>query len=89
MGQHHFSLYLNECLPKRQPAKVGVKVQVFSLVMCPSVAIGTRYTFVRIINGVPLTVGIGRAQSRHASLNLAAIRKLGAGLATDEVHLLV
>lgn len=88
MGRPHFSLFLNECLPERQPAKTGVQVQVFSLVMCPTVTIGTRYTFVRVIDGVRSTVGIGRAQSVYGSLNLAAIRQLGAGLASDEVHLL-
>ena len=84
-----FSLLLNACMPDTMPAKhVPLSPQIFSLIACPAVSYGTRYKFVRIINGERVTVAIGRAQSRYATLNLAAIRRRGARLGVQEIHVM-
>lgn len=87
-NQRNFSLYLNACLPDDMPAKPSPTPEIFSLIECPAVAFGTRYKFVSIVRGQRITVAIGRAQSKYASLNLAAIRRRGARLGVQEVHIL-
>jgi len=88
MAQHNFALYLNECLPDEMLAKPAPKLEIHALVECPAVPFGTRYKFVRVAKGARTTVAIGRAQSKYASLNLANIRRRGARLGIQEVHLI-
>ena len=88
MTQRDFSIYLNECLPDVRAVKSTPNAAVYSLILCPQISQGTRYKFVRIVNDTRVTVAIGRARSRHKSLNLAEIRQLGAQLEIDEVHVL-
>lgn len=85
--QHTFALYLNECLPDEMLPRRAANIEMHSLVDCPPVAFGTRYKFVRVAKGVRSTVAIGRAQSKYASLNLANIRRRGAKLGVQEIHL--
>jgi hypothetical protein len=61
---------------------------VHSLVACPTIPHGTRYKLVRVVAGKRSTVAIGRATSRYAALNLATLRRRGARLGIQEVHLL-
>ena len=75
MAQHNFALYLNACLPDDAPAKPVAKVEIFSLVACPTVPFGTRYKFVTVQGGVRTTIAIGRALSKYGSLNLGTIRR--------------
>ena len=84
----NFALYLNECLPDEMLVKPEPKVEIYSLIECPTVAFGTRYKFVRVVKGVRSTVAIGRAQSKYGSLNLANIRRRGARLGIQDVHLI-
>jgi hypothetical protein len=84
-----FSLYLNECLPQAAHTHPAApSAEVHTLVACPTLPFGTRYKLVSIINGRRSTVAIGRATSRYASLNLANLRRRGARLGIQEVHLL-
>ena len=87
-AQDNFALYLNECLPDEVLVKQEPTLEIYRLVECPTVAYGTRYKFVRVVDGVRSTIAIGRAQSKYASLNLANIRRRGARLGTTEVHLI-
>ena len=85
-----FSLYLNECLPAGAQAKPATpSAQIHAFVTCPTVPFGTRYKLVQVVEGRRTTVAIGRATSRYATLNLANIRRRGARLGIQEVHLLV
>jgi hypothetical protein len=90
LARSPFSLFLNECLPETPvaAAKPAATLEIHSLVGCPTVAHGTRYKLVQVIGTQRNTVAIGRAQSRYASLNLAAIRRRGARLGVQEVHLI-
>ena len=88
MAQQNFALFLNECLPDAMLVKHAPKIAVFSLVECPAIPFGTRYKFVTVRAGKRNTVAIGRANSRHASLNLANIRRRGAKMGISEVHLI-
>lgn len=86
-AQNTFALYLNECLPDEMLVRREANIEIYSLVGCPCVAFGTRYKFVRVVKGQRTTVAIGRAQSKYASLNLANIRRRGARLGVQEIHL--
>lgn len=88
MAQHNFALYLNECLPEELLVKVEPKIEIHTLIGCPSVEFGTRYKFVRVVKGQRTTIAIGRAQTCHPSLNLANIRRRGARLGVQEIHLI-
>lgn len=87
-AQHTFALYLNECLPDEMLVRREANIEIWSLIGCPSMEFGTRYKLVRVVNGKRTTVAIGRAQSKYASLNLANIRRRGARLGVQEVHLI-
>ena len=93
LARSPFSLFLNECLPETLPETMLAKAtrpsaEIHSLVLCPTIPHGTRYKLVRVVNGQRSTVAIGRATSRYASLNLANLRRRGARLGIQEVHLL-
>lgn len=88
MAQHNFAIYLNECLPEQARVKPATSTEIYTLISCPGVPFGTRYKFVVIDNGRRSTIAIGRARSKHASLNLANIRRRGARLGAAEVHII-
>ncbi len=89
LARSPFSLYLNECLPVTMAATpVRRCAEIHTLVQCPTLPFGTRYKLVCVVNGQRSTVAIGRATSRYASLNLANLRRRGARLGIQEVHVL-
>jgi hypothetical protein len=62
--------------------------QIFSLIECPAIEAGN-YVFVRLgADGGKLLLGMGRAPTSEPSLNLAVIRRRGATLGANEVHLI-
>jgi hypothetical protein len=88
LARSPFSLFLNECLPEHMLVKQQSRVVVHTLVDCPIIPQGTRYKLVQVIGGKRSTLAIGRATSRYATLNLANVRRRGARLGIQEVHLL-
>jgi hypothetical protein len=83
-----YALYLNECLPSEVTERSQSATKVFSLLECLPIQKGARYKFVRVEHGGRSTVGIGRAQSKAPTRNLAVIRHRGANLSANEVHIL-
>lgn len=88
LARSPFSLFLNECLPDVTAAKPVPSLQVYALTACPTLPYGTRYKLVHVVGDARKTAGIGRATSRYASLNLANVRRRGARLGVQEVHLI-
>jgi hypothetical protein len=89
LARSPFSLYLNACLPEAQPeAPRQPAIEIHALVTCPVLPYGTRYKLVQVVNGRRTTTAIGRATSRHPSLNLANLRRRGARLGIHEVHII-
>lgn len=60
---------------------------VFSLIGCPEVSQATYILANRSETGSVTPLGVGRTTEKAASLNLALIRRLGARLGANEVHI--
>jgi hypothetical protein len=59
---------------------------IYSLIECPALPAGNYVLVRREANGVRNVLSVGRVSNESASLNLAEIRKLGAELEANEVH---
>jgi hypothetical protein len=66
------------------PARSG---GAFSLIDCPPVGRGNFVLLRRDENGSATLLAMGRLQQNSETLNLAQIRRLGAELGANEVHL--
>ena len=65
------------------------RVVVHPLLFCPPLARGARYVLVKCDwPGTRNVLGVGRAMSVHASINLADARLRAARLGANEVHVL-
>lgn len=60
---------------------------IFSLLHCPPVTRGNFILVRRDETGVSSLLAMGRVRQNCATLNLAQIRRLGAELGANEVHL--
>ena len=59
---------------------------VYSLIGCPAIPSGNFVLVQHGADGQRNVLGIGRTEASTASLNLARIRREGAGLGANEVH---
>lgn len=82
------AIYVNECLPDTHCASPQTQTEIHTLIGCPPIPFGARYKLVGKRNGKSTTIGIGRAQSKAPSLNLANIRRRGAKMGATEVHVI-
>ena len=62
---------------------------VYSLIGCPAIPSGNFVLVRHGADGRRKVLGIGRTEASIASLNLASIRREGAGLGANEVHVCV
>lgn len=60
---------------------------IYSLIGCPPVASAVYLLIRRDAGGAPRVLAVRRTRSRFPSLNLARIRRAGARLGANEVHL--
>ena len=76
-------------MPAREVTHPGPLTVVHPLLFCPQLPQGTRYMLVRREwPGVRNVMAVGRAQSAHGTVNLADVRRSGAELGANEVHVL-
>ena len=61
-------------------------VVVYTLVFCPPIEQGARYSLVKCDAAGSRVLVSGEAMHAHPPLNLAVVRQLGARLGANEVH---